>query len=78
MDWFWQWSLPARIAWTISSHVSAPRLCKLKREIEAAGVFRRGEPPAGFAAPCGQIQKNLLRVVTGLLLGDRPERRDAC
>jgi len=38
---------------TERARVSAPRLCKLKREIEAAGVFRRGKPPAGFAARCG-------------------------
>ena len=33
--------------------------------------------PAGLAARCGQVQKNPLRVVIGILLVDRAERREA-
>ena len=59
------------------ARVGAARVGKFKGEIEEAGVFRRGKPPARLAARCGQIQKDLLRVAAGILLDDRPERGEA-
>jgi hypothetical protein len=59
------------------SRIGPAPLGKLKRKIEEAGIFGRGEPSAGLAARCSQIQKDLLRVVTGILRDDRPERREA-
>jgi len=41
--------------------IGAARVGKFQGEIEEAGVFRRGKPPAGLAARCGQIQKDLPR-----------------
>lgn len=59
------------------ARIGAARLGKLKRKTEEAGVFRCGKPPAGIAAQGGQIQEDLLRVVAGILPGDRTERREA-
>src|SRR5579862_558904 len=35
------------------ARVRAARVGKFKGEIEKAGIFRRGKPPAGVAARCG-------------------------
>ena len=59
------------------ARIRAARVGKLKGEIEEAGVFRRSKPPAGFAARCGQIQEDLLRVAAGILPDDRPKRGEA-
>ena len=59
------------------SRIGAALISKIQGEIEETSILRRCKPPAGFAARCGQIQKNLLRAAR-IFLDDRPEGGEAC